>query len=124
MRSVAHHVKSQAEIRRSDFIPLVIDDVSHTEKAGFWVLPILSKPFQHGDETGPAQIASLSTLQHETRDHRYREIELFAIVPPTARHIRPAQILQIGNHAPRVIDAIEKSRRQPPRPLPSQELVG
>src|SRR5215469_2616671 len=114
MRSVAHYVKCQAEIRRSDFVPLVVDDVSHTEKAGFGVLPVLNKPFQHRHETRSAEIADLSALQHETRDHRYREIELFTIVPATARHIRPAQILQIGNHAARVIDAIEKSGRQAP----------
>src|SRR5215831_9107406 len=69
MRSVTHHMKSQAEICRPDFIPLVVDNVSHTEKAGFRVLPILQKAFEHGYETGSAQIAGLSALQHETRDH-------------------------------------------------------
>src|ERR1700751_3577290 len=123
MRSVTHHVKRQPKICRSDLIFLVVDDVSHPEKAGFRVLPVLEKPLEHGYEARSAQVASLSALQHETRDHRDREIELLAIIHPAPRHIRPPQILQIRNHPPRIIDAIEESRLQAPRPLPGQELV-
>src|ERR1700739_4017800 len=123
MGSVACHVKSQAQIRRPDFIPLVVGDIGHAEKASFWVLPIPDKTFKHGYETGSTQIPSLSALQYQTRDHRYREIKLFALVSPAPRPIRPAQVLQISNHATGIVDAIEKNRRQAPWPLPSQELV-
>src|SRR5215470_3350293 len=123
MRRVAHHVKCQAQIRRPDFITLAVDDVSDAEKSGRRILPISDEAFKRRYKARPAQITDLPAPEHEARDHGYREIELFPIVSPTAHHVRPTQILKISNHAPRIVDPIEKSRLQAPRPLSGQELV-
>src|SRR5215467_3408682 len=106
MRSIAGHMKSEAQILCPDFVSSIVDDVGHAKEAGFRVLPITDKAFEYGHEAGSAQVTSLSALQHQTRDHRYCEIKLFAIVSPAPRHIRPAQVLQIGDHAPGIVDAI------------------
>ena len=86
MRDIADHVKGQAEV--FDFNGLaVFEDVGHPKEAGARILPVLHEALEHGDKARPAQITGLSALQHQTRDDRYREIELFPIVPPAAHYI-------------------------------------
>ncbi len=77
-----------------------------------------------GWKAGPLKIAGLTSLQDQARNHRYREVQLLAIIPAAAPDIGPAQILQIGNHTRRVVDLLEKGRFDPPRPFPGEKLVG
>jgi hypothetical protein len=65
----------------------------------------------------------LAASFNQARDDGYRPIELLPIVPPAALHIPPAEILQIGLHPDRIVDAIQKDGLHAPRPFPCQELI-